>query len=180
MKFGIPGWKGFQKTGVVGFWKVKGRENSWYSCGYGCTIHGWSELHPLCSTIKGRCMHVAYDCHVTIFWGWRGSFNDKEEIRETLSGYSSPQRRGVGVDEFWWRRGFWRTQRLMQSSALTFFLTFPLESRNLWKRRLASVDNFTTKLIGKGAHAAYPHVSKIQFWQQLIYHTNSLHCEPKC
>jgi amidohydrolase len=162
-KFGFQVEKGFAKTGVVGLLKGKGPGKT---VGIRADMDAlpMDEVNsiPYASTIKGKMHACGHDCHVTILLGVARFFSTiKEEIKGNIKWIFQPAEEGGGGGRVMVEKGVLENPKVDAIFGAHVFPYLSIGKVGIYEKEgLASVDNFTIKIIGKGAHAAYPHVSK--------------------
>ena len=162
-KFGLQVERGWAKTGVVGF--LKGRER-------GRTVAIRADMDalpideispvPYASTIKGKMHACGHDAHVAILLGVAKFFSSiKDEVKGNIKWIFQPAEEGSGGGRVMVEEGVLENPKVDAIFGAHVFPSLSIGKVGIYEREgLASVDRFTIKIIGKGAHAAYPHVSK--------------------
>lgn len=159
--FGIEVKKGIAKTGVVGI--LRGREK-------GKTIAVRAEMDGLpineanpvsyISKIKGRMHACGHDAHMAIILGVARFFSTiKDSLRGNIKFIFQPAEEGGGGGRLMVEEGVLEDPEVDAIFGAHVYPLLPVGKIGIYESvGLASADRFTIKLIGKGGHAAMPHV----------------------
>jgi amidohydrolase len=162
-KFGLEVKRGMAKTGVVGL--LKGRKP-------GRTVAIRADMDalamdeanrvPYASQIKGKMHACGHDAHVTILLGVAKFFSSvPDKVKGNIKWIFQPAEEGGGGGRIMVEEGVLENPKVDAIFGAHVFPLLPVGKVGIYEREgLAAADRFTIKIIGKGGHAASPHVSK--------------------
>jgi len=162
-RFGYQVKRGMAKTGVIGL--LEGREP-----GRTVAIRADMDALPLdeanpvpyASKIKGKMHACGHDAHVAILLGIAKFFSStKDRVKGNIKWIFQPAEEGGGGGRVMVEEGVLENPKVDAIFGAHVFPFLPIGKVGIYEREgLASADRFTIKIIGKGGHAATPHVSK--------------------
>ena len=162
-KFGLDVKRGMAKTGVVGL--LKGRKP-----GKTVAIRAdmdallMEEVHkvPYASKIKGKMHACGHDAHVTILLGVAKFFSSiADQVKGNIKWIFQPAEEGGGGGRIMVEEGVLENPKVDAIFGAHVFPSLPVGKVGIYEREgLAAADRFTIKIIGKGGHAASPHLSR--------------------
>ena len=162
-KFGLDVKRGMAKTGVVGL--LKGRKP-----GRTVAIRADMDALPLdeanrvpyASQIKGKMHACGHDAHVTILLGVAKFFSTiPDQVKGNIKWIFQPAEEGGGGGRIMVEEGVLENPKVDAIFGAHVFPFLSVGKVGIYEREgLAAADRFTIKIIGKGGHAASPHVSK--------------------
>ena len=162
-KFGLQVKRGVAKTGVVGL--LKGKEP-------GETVAIRADMDalpmdeanqvPYASKVKGKMHACGHDAHVAILLGVAKFFSSiKDEVRGNIKWIFQPAEEGGGGGRMMVEEGVLENPKV---DAIFGAHVFPLLSIGkvgiMEGEALAAADRFTLVILGKGGHAASPHLTR--------------------
>ncbi|MGQ9646353.1 MAG: M20 metallopeptidase family protein [Thermodesulfobacteriota bacterium] len=162
-KFGLEVKRGMAKTGVVGL--LKGRKP-------GKTVAIRADMDalpmdeinrvPYASQIKGKMHACGHDAHVTILLGVARFFSwIPDQVMGNIKWIFQPAEEGGGGGRIMVEEGVLENPKVDAIFGAHVFPLLPVGKVGIYEREgLASADRFTIKIIGKGGHAASPHLCK--------------------
>jgi len=162
-KFRFEVRRGLAKTGVVGL--LEGKEP-------GKTVAIRADMDalpieeandvPYASKIKGKMHACGHDAHVAILLGVAKFFSSmKDRLRGNIKWIFQPAEEGGGGGRLLVEEGVLESPKVDAIFGAHVFPFLPIGKVGIYEREgLAATDRFTIKIIGKGGHAATPHVSK--------------------
>ena len=162
-KFGLDVKRGMAKTGVVGL--LKGRKP-------GRTVAIRADMDalpmdeanrvPYASQIKGKMHACGHDAHVTILLGVAKFFSSiPDQVKGNIKWIFQPAEEGGGGGRIMVEEGVLENPKVDAIFGAHVFPFLSVGKVGIYEREgLAAADRFTIKIIGKGGHAASPHVSK--------------------
>jgi amidohydrolase len=162
-KFGLDVKRGMAKTGVVGL--LKGRKP-------GKTVAIRADMDalpmdeanrvPYASQIKGKMHACGHDAHVTILLGVARFFSSiPDQVKGNIKWIFQPAEEGGGGGRIMVEEGVLKNPKVDAIFGAHVFPFLSVGKVGIYEREgLAAADRFTIKIIGKGGHAASPHVSK--------------------
>jgi len=162
-KFGLDVKRGMAKTGVVGL--LKGRKP-------GRTVAIRADMDalpmdeanrvPYASQIKGKMHACGHDAHVTILLGVAKFFSSiPDQVKGNIKWIFQPAEEGGGGGRIMVEEGVLKNPKVDAIFGAHVFPFLSVGKVGIYEREgLAAADRFTIKIIGKGGHAASPHVSK--------------------
>jgi amidohydrolase len=162
-RFGFKVKRGLAKTGVVGL--LEGREP-------GNTVAIRADMDalsmeegnsvPYASKIKGKMHACGHDAHVAILLGVAKFFSStKDRVKGNIKWIFQPAEEGGGGGRVMVEEGVLENPKVEAVFGAHVFPFLPVGKVGIYEREgLAAADRFTIKMIGKGGHAASPHVAK--------------------
>lgn len=162
-RFGIEKKSGYAKTGVVGLLQggEPGRTVAIRADMDGLPIEEANPV-PYASKVKGKMHACGHDAHVAILLGVAKFFSSvKDQIRGNIKWIFQPAEEGGGGGKVMVEEGVLENPKVDAIYGAHVFPFLPVGKVGVYEREgLAATDRFTIKLIGKGGHAASPHVTK--------------------
>jgi len=162
-KFGLEVKTGWAKTGVVGLLKGK-------APGKTVAIRADMDALPLeeankvpyASKIKGKMHACGHDAHITILLGVAKFFSSRpERVRGNIKWIFQPAEEGGGGGRVMAEEGVLENPKVDAIFGAHMYPQLPIGKIGVCEREgLAAADRFTIKIIGKGGHAASPHLCK--------------------
>ncbi|MBM4346826.1 MAG: amidohydrolase [Deltaproteobacteria bacterium] len=162
-RFGFEVKTGIARTGVVGVLRGK-------SPGKTVAIRADMDALPMeeankvpyASKIKGKMHACGHDAHVTILLGVAKFFSAiPEQVRGNIKWVFQPAEEGGGGGRVMVEEGVLENPKVDAAFAAHVFPLFPVGKVGVYEREgLAAADKFIIKMIGKGGHAAMPHLTK--------------------
>src|SRR4030043_1309249 len=162
-RFGFQVKREWAKTGVVGL--LQGREP-----GKTVAIRADMDALPLeeanqapyASKVKGKMHACGHDAHVAILLGVAKFFlSMKDQVRGNIKWIFQPAEEGGGGGRILVEEGVLENPNVDAIFGSHVFPFLSVGKVGIYEREgLAAADRFTIKVIGKGGHAASPHVSK--------------------
>ena len=162
-KFGLEVKRGMAKTGVVGL--LKGKKP-------GRTIAIRADMDalpmdeanrvPYASQVKGKMHACGHDAHVTILLGVARFFSSiPDQMKGNIKWIFQPAEEGGGGGRIMVEEGVLENPKVDAIFGSHVFPFLSVGKVGIYEREgLAAADRFTIKIIGKGGHAASPHLSK--------------------
>ncbi len=162
-RFGLEVKSGWAKTGVVGL--LKGGEP-------GKTVAIRADMDalslkeanqvPYASKIEGKMHACGHDAHVAILLGVAKYFSSiREKVRGSIQWIFQPAEEGGGGGKVMVEEGVLENPEVNAIFGAHVFPFLPIGKVGVCEREgLAATDRFTIKMIGKGGHAASPHVTR--------------------
>src|SRR4030043_1460632 len=162
-RFGFQVKKEWAKTGVVGL--LQGREP-------GKTVAVRADMDalpleeanqvPYASKIKGKMHACGHDAHVAILLGVAKFFSSmKDQVEGNIKWIFQPAEEGGGGGKVMVEEGVLENPKVDAIFGAHVDPFLPVGKIGIYEREgLAAADRFTIRIIGKGGHAATPHVSK--------------------
>jgi amidohydrolase len=162
-KFGLDVKRGMAKTGVVGL--LKGEK-----IGNTVAIRADMDALPMdeanriryASQIKGKMHACGHDAHVTILLGAAKFFSSiPDQVKGNIKWIFQPAEEGGGGGRIMVEEGVLENPKVDAIFGAHVFPFLSVGKVGIYEREgLAAADRFVIKIIGKGGHAASPHVSK--------------------
>jgi amidohydrolase len=162
-RFGLQVKREWAKTGVVGL--LQGREP-----GKTVAIRADMDALPLeeanhvsyASKVKGKMHACGHDAHVAILLGVAKFFSSiREKVKGRIQWIFQPAEEGGGGGRVMVEKGVLDHPEVNAIFGAHVFPFLPVGKVGVYEREgLAATDRFTIKVIGKGGHAASPHVTK--------------------
>ncbi len=162
-KFGLEVKRGMAKTGVVGL--LKGRKP-------GRTVAIRADMDalamdeanrvPYASQIKGKMHACGHDAHVTILLGVARFFSSiPDQVKGNIKWIFQPAEEGGGGGRIMVEEGVLENPKVDAIFGAHVFPSLPVGKVGIYEREgLAAADRFAIKIVGKGGHAASPHLSR--------------------
>ncbi len=162
-KFGLEVTKGVARTGVVGLLRGKGS---------GKTIAIRADMDalpleevslvPYASKIKGKMHACGHDAHVTVLLGVAKYFSSmRDQVKGNIKWIFQPAEEGGGGGRVMVEEGVLENPKVDAIFGAHVFPLVSIGKVGIYEREgLASADRFTIKIIGKGGHAATPHLTR--------------------
>ena len=182
-KFGLEVKRGMAKTGVVGLLKGKkpGRTVAIRADMDALPMDEANRV-PYASQIKGKMHACGHDAHVTILLGVARFFSSiPDQVKGNIKWIFQPAEEGGGGGRIMVEEGVLENPKVDAIFGAHVFPFLSVGKVGIYEREgLAAADRFTIKIIGKGGHAASPHVIKgSHSCCRSSDHSDSLHCESK-
>jgi amidohydrolase len=162
-KFKLEVTRGWAKTGVVAL--LKGKQP-------GKTVAVRADMDalpleeanrvPYASKIRGRMHACGHDAHVTILLGVAKLFSSfPDRVKGNIKWIFQPAEEGGGGGRVMVEEGVLDNPKVDAIFGAHVFPFLPTGKVGVYEREgLAATDRFTIKIVGKGGHAASPHVTK--------------------
>jgi amidohydrolase len=162
-KFGLDVKRGMAKTGVVGLLKG-GKPGRTVAIRADMDALPMDEANrvPYASQIKGKMHACGHDAHVTILLGVAKFFSSiPDQVKGNIKWVFQPAEEGGGGGRIMVEGGVLKNPEVDAIFGAHVFPFLSVGKVGIYEREgLAAADRFTIKIIGKGGHAASPHVSK--------------------
>lgn len=162
-KFGLEVKTGMAKTGVVGV--LRGAKE-----GKTVAIRADMDALPLeeanqvpyASKVKGKMHACGHDAHVTILLGVAKLLSAiREQVKGNIKWIFQPGEEGGAGARVMVEEGVLEDPKVDAIFGAHVFPDLPIGKVGIHEREgLAATDRFVIKIIGKGGHGAYPHLSK--------------------
>ena len=162
-RFGLDVKKGVAKTGVVGL--LRGGES-------GKTVALRADMDalpideatgvPYASKIKGKMHACGHDAHVTILLGVAKFFSSiRDQVKGNIKWIFQPGEEGFAGGRMMVEEGVLDDPKVEGVFAAHVFPFLSTGKVGITEgEAMASSDKFTLRIIGKGGHGAYPHVTR--------------------
>jgi amidohydrolase len=161
-KFGLEVKKGVAKTGVVGLLRG-GAPGKTVAIRADMDALPMDEATgvPYASKIKGKMHACGHDAHVTILLGVARFFSTiREQVKGNIKLIFQPGEEGFGGGKLMVEAGVLEDPNVDAIFAAHVFPFLPTGQVGITEgKAMASSDKFTLRIIGKGGHGAYPHVT---------------------
>jgi amidohydrolase len=162
-RFGLQVKKGLAKTGVVGVLKGKkpGKTVAIRADMDALPIEEAIQV-PYTSKIKGKMHACGHDAHVAILLGVAKFFSSiPNQVKGNIKWVFQPAEEGGGGGKVMVEERVLENPKVDAIFGAHVFPFLPIGKVGVYEREgLAAADRFTIKIIGKGGHAASPHVAK--------------------
>jgi amidohydrolase len=162
-RFGLQVKKGLAKTGVVGVLKGKkpGKTVAIRADMDALPIEEATQV-PYASQIKGKMHACGHDAHVAILLGVAKFFSSiPDQVKGNIKWVFQPAEEGGAGGRIMVEEGVLENPKVDAIFGAHVFPFLPVRKVGVYEREgLAAADRFIIKIIGKGGHAASPHVSK--------------------
>ncbi len=162
-KFGLEVKTGWAKTGVVGLLQggKKGKTVAIRADMDALPLEEATQL-PYASQIKGKMHACGHDAHVTILLGVAKFFSSiQEQVKGNIKWIFQPAEEGGGGGRVMVEEGVLENPKVDAIFGAHVFPDLPMGKVGIHEREgLAATDRFRIKILGKGGHGAYPHLSK--------------------
>jgi amidohydrolase len=162
-RFGLQVKKGMAKTGVVGLLNGK-RPGKTVAIRADMDALPMDEANqvPYASKVKGKMHACGHDAHVAILLGVAKFFSSiPDKVRGNIKWIFQPAEEGGGGGRVMVEEGVLENPKVDAIFGAHVFPFLPVGKVGVNEREgLAAADRFTIKIMGKGGHAASPHVAK--------------------
>jgi len=162
-KFGLEVKRGVAKTGVVSLLNGK-KPGKTVAIRADMDALPMDEANqvPYASKVKGKMHACGHDAHVTILLGVAKFFSSiPDQVKGNIKWIFQPAEEGGGGGRVMVEEGALENPKVDAIFGAHVFPFLPIGKVGVYEREgLASADRFTIKIIGKGGHAASPHVTK--------------------
>jgi amidohydrolase len=162
-RFGLQVKKGMAKTGVVGLLNGKkpGKTVAIRADMDALPVDEANKV-PYASKIKGKMHACGHDAHVAILLGVAKFFSSiPDQVRGNIKWIFQPAEEGGGGGRVMVEEGVLENPKVDAIFGAHVFPFLPIGKVGVnEKEGLAAADRFTIKIMGKGGHAASPHVAK--------------------
>ena len=162
-RFGLQVNKGLAKTGVVGVLKGKkpGKTVAIRADMDALPIEEATQV-PYASKIKGKMHACGHDAHVVILLGVAKFFSSvKDQVKGNIKWIFQPAEEGGGGGKIMVEEGVLENPKVDAIFGTHVYPQLPIGKVGICEgKALAAADRFTIKIIGKGGHAASPHLAK--------------------
>ena len=162
-RFGLEVKRGVAKTGVVGLLRG-GAPGKTVAIRADMDALPMDEATgvPYASKVKGKMHACGHDAHVTILLGVARFFSSiRDKVRGNIKWIFQPGEEGFGGGKLMVETGVLEDPKV---DAIFAAHVFPFLSTGQVGitdgKAMASSDKFTLRIIGKGGHGAYPHVTR--------------------
>jgi amidohydrolase len=162
-RFGIQVKRGYAKTGVIGILEGKKPGNT-------VAIRGDMDALPMdeanpvpyASKINGKMHACGHDAHVTILLGVAKFFSSfRNQVKGNIKWIFQPAEEGGSGGKIMVEEGVMENPKVDAIFGVHVFPFLPVGKIGIYEREgMAAADRFTIKIIGKGGHAASPHISE--------------------
>jgi amidohydrolase len=161
--FGFQVKRGLAKTGVVGLLRGKkpGKTVGIRADMDALPLNEANQV-PYTSQIRGKMHACGHDAHVAIVLGVAKFFSSfPDQVRGNIKFIFQPAEENGGGGRMMVGEGILENPTVDAIFAAHVFPFLPVGKVGIYEREgLAATDRFTVKIIGKGGHGAFPHVSK--------------------
>ncbi len=163
-KFGIEVTKGWAKTGLVGLMKGKGPGKT-VAIRADMDALPMEELNkvPYASKVPGKMHACGHDAHVTILLGVAKFFSSHPNLlkKGNIKWLFQPAEEGGGGGRVMVEEGVLENPKVDAVFGAHVYPLLPVGKVGYYEREgLAAADRFTVRIVGKGGHAATPHLTK--------------------
>ena len=162
-KFGLEVKLGLAKTGVSGLLRG-GKEGKTVAIRADMDALPLEEATqlPYASQIKGKMHACGHDAHVTILLGVAKFFSPlREQVKGNIKWIFQPAEEGGGGGRVMVEEGVLEDPKVDAIFGAHVFPDLPMGKVGIHEREgLAATDRFRIKILGRGGHGAYPHLSK--------------------
>ncbi len=162
-RFGLDVKKGVAKTGVVGLLTggAPGKTVALRADMDALPIDEATGV-PYASKIKGKMHACGHDAHVTILLGVAKFFSSiRDQVKGNIKWIFQPGEEGFGGGRVMVEEGVLDDPKVEGVFAAHVFPFLSTGKVGISEREaMASSDKFTLRIIGKGGHGAYPHVTR--------------------
>jgi len=162
-QFGLEVKTGMAKTGVVGLLRGK-KPGKTVAIRADMDALPMDEANrvPYASQIKGKMHACGHDAHVTILLGVARFFSSiPDQVKGNIKWIFQPAEEGGGGGRVMVEEGVLENPKVDAIFGAHVFPFLPTGKAGIYEREgLAAADRFTIRVIGKGGHAASPHVSR--------------------
>jgi amidohydrolase len=162
-RFGLDVKKGVAKTGVVGLLRggAPGKTVALRADMDALPIDEATGV-PYASKIKGKMHACGHDAHVTILLGVAKFFSSiRDQVKGNIKWIFQPGEEGFGGGRVMVEEGVLEDPKVEGVFAAHVFPFLSTGKVGITEgEAMASSDKFTLRIIGKGGHGAYPHVTR--------------------
>jgi amidohydrolase len=162
-RFGLEVKKGVAKTGVVGLLRG-GAPGKTVAIRADMDALPMDEATgvPYASKIKGKMHACGHDAHVTILLGVARFFSSiRDKVKGNIKWIFQPGEEGFGGGRLMVEAGVLEDPRVDAIFAAHVFPFLSTGQVGISEgKAMASSDKFTLRIVGKGGHGAYPHVTR--------------------
>lgn len=162
-KFGLQVQRGLAKTGVVGLLQgEKGGKTVAIRADMDALPLEEANQVPYRSKVKGKMHACGHDGHVTILLGVARLFSSiRERVKGNIKWVFQPAEEGGGGGRIMVEEGALENPRVDAIFGAHLFPDLQLGKVGIHEKEgLAATDRVIIKILGKGGHGAYPHLSK--------------------
>jgi amidohydrolase len=162
-KFGLQVKTGMAQTGVIGLLKGEKR---------GKTVAIRADMDalpmeeanqvPYRSRVKGKMHACGHDAHVTILLGVASLFSSmRNQVQGNIKWIFQPAEEGGGGGRILTEEGVLENPKVDAIFGAHLFPDLKIGKVGIHEKEgLAATDRFVIRMIGRGAHGAYPHLSR--------------------
>ena len=162
-KFGLQVKKGVATTGVIGLLQGK-KPGKTVAIRADMDALPIDEVRPVpyASKIKGKMHACGHDAHVAMLLGVARFFSSiPDQVKGNIKWIFQPAEEGGGGGRVMVEEGALENPKVDAIFATHVFPLLSAGKVGVYEREgLAATDRFTVKIIGKGGHGAFPHLSK--------------------
>jgi amidohydrolase len=162
-KFGLQVKTGMAKTGVIGLLKG-GKPGKTVAIRADMDALPMEEANevPYRSKVKGKMHACGHDAHVTILLGVARLFSSMgNQVRGNIKWVFQPAEEGGGGGRVLTEEGVLENPKVDAIFGAHLFPDLKIGRVGIHEKEgLAATDRFVIKMIGRGAHGAYPHLSR--------------------
>jgi amidohydrolase len=162
-KFGLQVKTGMAKTGVIGLLKG-GQPGKTVAIRADMDALPMEEANPVPyrSKVKGKMHACGHDAHVTILLGVARLFSSMgNPVRGNIKWIFQPAEEGGGGGRVLTEEGVLENPKVDAIFGAHLFPDLKIGRVGIHEKEgLAATDRFVIKMIGRGAHGAYPHLSR--------------------
>jgi amidohydrolase len=162
-KFGLQVQRGLAKTGVVGLLQgEKGGKTVAIRADMDALPLEEANQVPYRSKVKGKMHACGHDGHVTILSGVARLFSSiREQVKGNIKWVFQPAEEGGGGGRIMVEEGVLENPRVDAIFGAHLFPDLQIGKVGIHeKEALAATDRVIIKILGKGGHGAYPHLSR--------------------
>ena len=162
-KFGLQVQRGLAKTGVVGLLQgEKGGKTVAIRADMDALPLEEANQVPYRSKVKGKMHACGHDGHVTILLGVARLFSSiRERVKGNIKWVFQPAEEGGGGGRIMVEEGVLENPRVDAIFGAHLFPDLQIGKVGIHEKEgLAATDRVIIKILGKGGHGAYPHLSK--------------------
>ena len=162
-KFGLRIQRGLAKTGVVGLLQgEKGGKTVAIRADMDALPLEEANQVPYRSKIKGKMHACGHDGHVTILLGVARLFSSiREQVKGNIKWVFQPAEEGGGGGRIMVEEGVLENPRVDAIFGAHLFPDLQIGKVGIHEKEgMAATDRVIIKILGKGGHGAYPHLSR--------------------
>lgn len=162
-KFGLQVQRGLAKTGVVGLLQgEKGGKTVAIRADMDALPLEEANQVPYRSKVKGKMHACGHDGHVTILLGVARLFSSiRERVKGNIKWVFQPAEEGGGGGRIMVEEGALENPRVDAIFGAHLFPDLQIGKVGIHEKEgLAATDRVIIKILGKGGHGAYPHLSR--------------------